>query len=104
MSTHSLTQHSLGDLIEHWVMNFSVNIGLDALNLTKINLTNFYEIPALLPYKGRIQKHISEHNSAPNYLMMMKLHMGQLDLNAKKSFLAILEFSIFWGWDNGKKR
>ena len=33
---------------------------------------------------------------------MTKLHMGRLNLNAKKSFKAILEFSIFRGVKEGK--
>ena len=42
----------------------------------------------------KCQKNVSKYNVVPNYLMMMKLRMGWLDLNNKKSFLAILGFSI----------
>ena len=44
-----------------------------------------------------IQKHIFENNLAPNYDTIMKLHMGTLDMNTKKSFLPLLEFLILRG-------
>ena len=78
--------------MKDWVMNFDVKIGFEVLILTKMG---FCEIPP--PYslgEGRRKKHVFDHNSAPNYLTKMKLHMVPLDFNTKKSFLAILEFSI----------
>ena len=40
---------------------------------------------------------IFEHNSALNYSTVKKFHMWKLDLNTKKLFSAIFEFSILKG-------
>ena len=99
--THSIIQNGPGDSMEDWVTNFGVLIGFEALTPTK---TGFFEIlPPSPPEGGRSPKHIFEHNLAPNFLTMTKLHIGQLDLNTKKSFLAIFEFSISNSTKEGKR-
>ena len=72
--THSLvTQHGPGDFTEDWVTNFDVQIGLEALIPIKDGVLRNFSLPS--PPDNRRQKHISEHNSAPNCLRMKKLHM-----------------------------
>ena len=69
--------------MENLFTNFGVQIGFKALTPTKMG---FCKIPP--PFTTYI-KHVFEQNSAPNYFMMTKLHIGQLDLNTKKPFSAI---------------
>ena len=94
--THSLTQHGPDAFMEDWVTNFDVQIGFEALTPSK---TKFCEIPPLPPWGA----HISEYDSASNYLTMTKLYMGRLDLEAKKFISAILEFSILRGGKGGNR-
>ena len=58
--------------MKDWVTRFGVQIILESLILTK---TGFYKIPSLSPQGGRREKRIFKHNTAPNYLTMMELHM-----------------------------
>ena len=81
--------------MEDWFRNFRVQIGSQAPTSTK---RGFYEIqPSDPPSGGERQKHVFEHISAPNYLTMTKLYMGRLDINTKKIFSMILEFSVLQG-------
>ena len=73
-STHPLTQYlfqsGTGDSTVYWITNFGVQIGLGVLTSTNMG---FCEIPPLLSSGARRHKHVSKHNSAPNYLTMTKL-------------------------------
>ena len=80
---------------------------------TKKSFSAIFEFSILRGGKGRkpwifrgadVKKHIFEHNSAHIYLTKTKLHIGRLDLNTKKSFSAIFEFSILRGGGKGGKR
>ena len=43
--------------------------------------------PPPTPPRGvDVKEHISEHNSAPNYLMMKKLHVERLEIKTEKQF------------------
>ena len=59
---HSQTHHGPDDSKEVSTTNFGVQIDFETLAPTK---TGFCEIPPPFP---RRQKHIFEHNLAPNYL------------------------------------
>ena len=78
--------------MDDWVTNFGVQISFEALIPTK---AGYCEILPPSPAGGesRRQKHDFEHNLAQNYLTMTKLHMGQLDLNTKKTIFS--DFGIF---------
>ena len=94
---HSFTESTQLWRFYDWVMNFGVQIGFIPWPPTK---REFCEILYPFPTGGRGSRHqncVFEHNSVPNYLTLMKLHMRLLDLDTKKSFSAILEFSILKG-------
>ena len=80
---------------------FKFNIyGFKVLTPTK---TGFCETrPPPTPYGGRHGRQVFKRNSAPNYLTMTKLYMEQLDLNTKKLFSAIFEFSILRNGGSGE--
>ena len=91
---HSLVQQGSGDFMENCVWNFGVSIVFETVSLLKLDFAKFYPLPFL---KSRHQKHIFEHDPAPNYLTMRKLHMERLNLKTIKSFSPILDFFILRG-------
>ena len=85
ISTYKRVLHSLTDSIEpwrfygRWVTNFCIQIGFEALNPTK---------DGPFPLEGQTSKIRFRAKVALNHPMMIKLRMGRLDLNAKKTFSA----------------
>ena len=79
--------------MEHWVTNFGVQIGFEALTPPPLR-RGFPKLNLLPPSVNRPQKHVSDHDSAPNYPMIKKLYMERLDLNTYNLFSAISKFSI----------
>ena len=90
--THSLTQNGPSDSMENWITNFGVQIVLEAIIPAK---TGFCEIPPLPPSPGgRGQKPRFWAKLGSKLSHYKEMRMEWLDLNTKKSFSAILEFSI----------